>query len=292
MPAGQETIVDFLIKMRQISYEDFQKLLEAHKPARISGEDTRLVQDWYEYNRGIRDILTRRIDTQEKERTAKINLARVISKYPHIAADISLDAAVEQLRELMYDEEDRMHTELGEVASQYPGIQTKGTGGYASHLWDDYKRAFSDILVHQAAGTTMRIIPSNRYRSYDQVHATIAGMVDNAVEHGNMESKDKDVYLLWHRCSGNKEILVVDQGEEEFDFDERLKKRRHTGLVHSSCYISGSDFLISHSRHFEYFSIVHNGAKKGTLLRIVLEQTQVPKSCTYLGHKLFEEPPT
>jgi len=208
--------------MKQITYEDFLRLLQAHQPVQIA------------------------------------------------------QAHIEQAEKHEGYEDEQF---LEKITANYPSHDTRTTGGYLLPgkilPW-----RFRSMLVARATGM--------------QRHGRENFMVDeillNGLEHGNGQNADKNIHLLWHRCSHGIEIHVVDKGEAEFNLDERIQSRR--ALVASfgkgDDDYSGTDVLRAYSKEFEYFTILSEAGKKGTLVRIVLEQFQENvNGCSYIGHQLF-----
>ena len=287
-----------MAKMRQLSYEDFLRLLEIHQPVRVTEQDIKYVNEWDRYADSLNKISIRRMDTSKQVKNARAQLKTVLSEHQNITLHgICDEMSASQIRQFEDDEKERMHLEFERVAAQYAGINEASTGGYVS-VWNLFPRPFSDILIRRAAGTKMRIIPVNRYRSYSDEHSMMEEMIDNAIEHGNGGSRDKNTYLLWHQCPQGKEICIVDEGKTEFDLEEIVEARRALlAPFGKSDDVSGIDMLrghcYRHSTEFEYFSIRDSVSKRGTLLRILLEkgkqpQTETKEVCGYLGHQMFK----
>ncbi len=158
--------------------------------------------------------------------------------------------------------------ELVDIAANYPTINTNNTSGYILPS-EKIPFPFGDRLIHFGAGTE---------RIHDEITSMLDEMIQNAIDHGNI---NKPIYLLWHKCGKGKEVYIVNYGEKEFDIDEKLKRNTEVNEL------TGLDILIGRSKYFEFFNIIDSDKKKGTLLRIILEQEK-DESCTYIGHKLFK----
>ncbi len=157
---------------------------------------------------------------------------------------------------------------LVDIAKNYPTINRNNTNGYILPS-EKLPFPFGDRLIHFGVGTE---------RIHNEITSMLDEMIQNAIDHGNM---NKPIYLLWHKCGKGKEVYIVNYGEKEFDINEKLKRNTEVNEL------TGLDILIGRSKYFEFFNIINSGKKKGTLLRIILEQEK-DESCTYIGHKLFK----
>lgn len=272
--------------MPTLKYEDFLRLLEAHNPVMISEEVSTLAHRWTHYAYVLGDIGSRRTDRPDVREKLQRQLDQLLDECRDIVEGrvITLD----NIKHVSDDEKERSETTFDSVAASYPGIDDVASGGYVLP-GEQPSHVLLDKLIHKGAGTSMAIIEINRYRSYGDPQFLIDEMICNAYEHGNRHDRSKQVYLLWHRCPMGDEVHIIDQGEVEFGLNEQLEARRDLAASFGKeDDLSGLDLLMGHG-DFRYFNICDGSKKKGTLLKIVIDQSSehdgVP--CEYIGHSLL-----
>jgi len=175
---------------------------------------------------------------------------------------------------------------LDRMVADYPSCEARKTGGYI-FPGEILPWRFRDRIIVKASDMSR--------------HGRENGLIDevlcNSWEHGVCDEKGrkkrehKNIYLLWHHCCGEKEFYVIDEGEIEFDLQERLDIRNRFVASFGKDLISTTDMLYGRTKEFEYFNIIDD-KKKGTLVRFVLKQPFGKKeinnnACHYMGHQLL-----
>jgi anti-sigma regulatory factor (Ser/Thr protein kinase) len=271
--------------MREITTGQLDELVKAHMVSRLRDSDLQEVRDWYDLEHGFYGI---RLSDMYK---ARPKVLEHISKYSHLGlGELNPKMTKEDIEQFKEGVSTLVPLKYDSMVAKYSGIDEADLGGYVSKDWRELPLDVRKLFVKQAAGTKMKIIEGNGYRSHDDTNFMIEEMLGNAEEHGNSYDRNKDVYLLWHRCGDGKEVYIIDEGEKEFDFDKQAERRAELGRAFSNSELSGTNLLRAYSKSFEYFSVVDNeGNKKGTVLKIVLsEETEPCGNCDYIGKQIFE----